>query len=86
MASAVPIIVGAATVAAAGASVISSMNRPRVGSLPVMPSPKKATQIAEEERRKRIMAAKARGRASTILTGGMGLTEEAPVLRKTLGG
>lgn len=41
---------------------------------------------AEAVEKQRRAAALAKGRASTVLTGGLGLTDPAPVLKKILGG
>lgn len=53
---------------------------------PPPPPPPTREDPAVEEARRRILAAtrRAKGRASTILTGGQGDTADAPVERKTL--
>jgi hypothetical protein len=53
--------------------------------MPVVPTrDDQAVKDAEERQRKAALMAK--GRQSTILTGGMGLQEEAPVKKKQLFG
>lgn len=60
-------------------------SKPKMPDPPAIPKPEDTA--ADEARNKvRLMAAKAKGRSSTILTGGAGLTTDAPVnLKKALG-
>jgi len=52
---------------------------------PVQEPPELTDPAVEEARRKeRELLRRRRGRGSTILTGGLGVTEAAPVARKTL--
>ena len=46
------------------------------------PSPPPPPPAKEDERKRRLAAS---GRTQTMLTGGQGLVEDAPVLKKTLG-
>jgi hypothetical protein len=55
----------------------------------VVPTPVAAptvddTEVKAAEEKQRKLAALAKGRESTILTGGLGLTDEAPTTQKTL--
>ncbi|RLE44518.1 hypothetical protein DRJ16_02155 [Candidatus Woesearchaeota archaeon] len=85
MASIVSIIAAIAGLASAGAGVAQmTRSAPKPKALPPMPSEKKAAQIAQETVKRRRLAG--RGRAATILTGGMGVTEPPPILRPTMGG
>ncbi|MFN0043572.1 MAG: hypothetical protein ACKVSF_10230 [Alphaproteobacteria bacterium] len=52
---------------------------------PLPPLPSREDPAIEEARRRQLVAARrAKGRASTILTGGAGDPSDAPVQRKTL--
>lgn len=62
---------------------------PTPPALPPVPKPDDPA-IEEARRKRRLAELNRRGRGSTVLTGGEGVTEEAPVkrpeLRKLLGG
>lgn len=52
---------------------------------PAAPPPTRDDPAVEESRRKELLAAaKAKGRSSTLLTGGEGVSGDAPVARKRL--
>jgi len=66
-------------------SLFSPPKMPEPTPMPVVPTrDDQAVKDAEERQRKAALMAK--GRQSTILTGGMGLQEEAPVKKKQLFG
>ncbi len=61
-------------------------SKPSPPALPPLPPPPEPADPDVEAARKRALAAarNAKGRAATILTGGQGLSGDAPVNKKTL--
>lgn len=59
---------------------------PKPTPLPPPPKPPRRDdpEVTEAARRSKLAAARARGRAATILTGARGLTGDTPSVRKTL--
>lgn len=70
------------------------MKTPKVPEMPAptpappMPIPAEMTGNAEEERKRKwrdaLIEMRRKGRASTLLTGGLGAMDQSPVIRKTL--
>ncbi len=96
LAPALPFIIAAATVASAGVGIASATGAfsggggkssapgmPVLQPLPIPPTDKSAEVQAAAERQRKA-AGLAKGRESTLLTGGLGDTSIAPVVRKTL--
>ena len=64
-------------------AIFSSPKPPPLPPPPELPEPADP-KVEEARKRAQIAARNAKGRAATILTGGRGLTGDAPVNKKTL--